>query len=510
VKVFDTTLRDGEQMPGLAFSVADKLALARRLDELGVDVIEAGFPVNSPEEAEAMRRIAGEAGCMVCGMARAVPADVAAVIACRAGMVDVICSTSPIHMQAASLSTPKQVLAQSVAAVAQVKDAGLLAMFTPMDATRSELPFLREVCAAAAEAGADWIGLTDTVGVGTPGSIAAMVRAIKEAVPVPLSIHCHDDFGLAAANTLAGVEAGAQMVQVCLGGLGERAGNAALEEVVMALTCLHGLSTGVKTDRLYAASRYLERLSGVAVPPNKPVVGSNAFAHESGIHAAGMSRDQRAFEPGLMTPEMVGHRRRLVVGKHAGKHGIQLALGEAGLEPNPEELAEIVTRVRSLGAQGKQVMSADLFAIAESVMTKVPKNLRAIVLEQLVVTTGDKIEPTATVMARVRGQSRVEAQTGQGPVDAACRAVRRMLGGDPAVDIAEYHVDAITGGSDATVRVSITVSDDSGRRASAQAAHVDIVRASVEALIAAINHLIRLRSRAGQDAEKPAKHAHVA
>ncbi|MEW5913300.1 MAG: 2-isopropylmalate synthase [Thermodesulfobacteriota bacterium] len=510
MKVFDTTLRDGEQMPGLAFSVEQKLALAQRLDQLGVDVIEAGFPVNSPEEAEAMRRIAGEVGCTVCGMARAVPTDVAAVIASGAGMVDVICSTSPIHMQAASRSTPQQVLAQSVAAMAQVKDAGRLAMFTPMDATRSELPFLREVCAAAAEAGADWIGLTDTVGVATPSSIAAMVRAVREAVRLPLSIHCHDDFGLATANTLAGVEAGAQMVQVCLGGLGERAGNAALEEVVMALACLHGLRTNVEASRLYQASRFLERLSGVAVAPNKPVVGSNAFAHESGIHAAGMSRDQRAFEPGLMTPEMVGHHRRLVVGKHAGKHGIQQALKEAGLEANPEELAEITSRVRSLGAKGKQVMSADLFAIAESVMADTPTNLRAIVLQQLVVTTGDKMEPTATIVAQVRGQSRVEAQTGVGPVDAACRAVRRMLGGEPVVEIAEYHVDAVTGGSDATVRVSITVSDDSGRRASAQAAHVDIVRASVEALIAAINHLIRLRSRASQGAEKTAEHAYVA
>jgi 2-isopropylmalate synthase len=508
IVVFDTTLRDGEQMPGLAFSVKDKLTLAHKLAQLGVGVIEAGFPANGPEEAEAVRRIAAEVPATVCAMARVVPADIDAALEAGAQMVDLFVSTSPIQMSRSMHTTPEQVLAKTRQAVERVKRAGRLAMFTPMDATRSEPRFLRRVCRAAAEAGADWIGLTDTVGVATPESIAVMVASIRQAVRTPISIHCHDDFGLATANTLAAVNAGAAMVQVCLNGLGERAGNASLEEVVMALSCLARRQTGVDPSRLYEASRLLEHLSGVALPPNKPVVGANAFTHESGIHAAGVTQDSSTFEPGLMTPEMVGHRRRLVIGKHAGKHGIASALAEAGLHPSPEDLAEIVTRVRALGAKGKQVMSADLFAIAEGVMDKVPQNLRAIVLEQMVVTTGNKIEPTATVMASVHGQSKVEAQTGVGPVDAAFRAVQRMLGGDPWVEIAEYHVDAVTGGSDATVKVSVTVTDDAGRQSSAAAAHVDIVQASMEALLAAINHLIRLRSRPGQQ-EKDIR-AHVA
>ena len=391
-------------------------------------------------------------------------------------------------------TTRPQALAASIDAVKRVKDAGLLCMYTPMDATRTDPVFLQEICHAVGQEGADWIGLTDTVGVATPTSVTQMIESVKSAVSTPLSIHCHDDFGLATANTIAAVQAGAEMVQVCVNGLGERAGNASLEEVVMALTALYEMDCGINTQKLYEVSRLVERLSGIAVAPNKPVVGQNAFTHESGIHAAAVIRDNCTFEPGLMTPEMVGHRRRLVVGKHTGRHGIAQALKEAGLEPGQEELTEIVHRVHAVGAKGKQVMSTDLFAIAETVMQKVPAAMRAIVLEQIVVTTGDKIAPTASVRAKVHGVERVEAQVGVGPVDAAFRAVKRMLDEKAKVEIAEYHVDAITGGSHATVRVSVTVEDETGRRSSAQAAHEDIVIASVDALLTAVNHLIRLKN----------------
>jgi len=502
VMVFDTTLRDGEQMPSVAFSVEEKLAIARKLEELGVDVIEAGFPVSSPEEAKAVELISKELSSTVCAIARVVPTDIRAAIATGAGMVDVFCSTSKIQMSGSMHVKPAEVLEATRTAVAMVKDAGRECMFTPMDATRTETPFLQEVCTVAQEAGADWIGLTDTVGVGTPQRVAAMVKAVAEAVDVPISIHCHDDFGLATANTLAAVEAGARMVQVCVNGLGERAGNAALEEVVMALHCLLGRRTRVRTHKLYETSRLVERLSGVAVAPNKAVVGTNAFTHESGIHAAGMLRDQRTFEPGLMTPEMVGQRRRLVVGKHAGRHGIAQALREAGLSPTEEELTEIVQRVRSVAARGKAVLSADLYAIAEGVMQKLPQQKRAIILEQLVVTTGDKITPTATVIAQVSGNRQVEAHTGVGPVDAAFRAIKRMLGPSLELEVREYHVDAVTGGSDATVRVSVSVEDNEGYAASAQSASVDIVMASVDALLTATNHLLRLRANGAGAGEK--------
>jgi len=501
VKVFDTTLRDGEQMPQLAFSVQEKLAIAAKLDELGVQVIEAGFPANGQSEVEAIRQVGREVSAQVCGIARVVPADITAAIEAGVDMVDVFCSTSPIQMEQSMRKGPDQVLAASVDAVKMVKDAGLECMFTPMDSTRTEDDFLVEVCGRTVEAGADIIGLTDTVGVGTPASVGEMVARVVAAVSCPVSIHCHDDFGLATANTVAGVLAGATMVQVCVNGLGERAGNASLEEVVMALKCLYGIDCGLDTSRLYEASRVVERISGVAVPRNKPVVGSNAFTHESGIHSAAVMRKSSTFEPGLMTPEMVGHRRRLVVGKHTGRHGIAQALTEAGLHPSGEELDQIVARVHQVADAGKRLMAMDLFAIAETVMQKVPAAKRTIVLDQLVVSTGDKMAPTASLQAFVDGEKRVEATVGVGPVDAAFRAVKSMLDGKLKVEIAEYHVDSITGGSNATVRVAVTVEDASGRRAYADAAHVDIVMASVDALITAINHLMRTNGQAESQPE---------
>jgi 2-isopropylmalate synthase len=502
VQIFDTTLRDGEQMPQLAFSTDQKLRIARKIDELGVAVIEAGFPVNSPEEFESVRRIAQEVSATVCGMARVVAGDLDAAIKTGVGMVDVFCSTSEIQMKNSMRTTPAEVLASTRDAVRYVKDCGVQCMFTPMDATRTDPAFLVEACGVAEEAGADWIGLTDTVGVGTPRTISEMVKLTADAVDTPISIHCHDDFGLATANSLSAVKAGAGMVQVCLNGLGERAGNASLEEVVMALSCLEETDCGVNMERLYETSRFLERVSGVAVPPNKPVVGANAFTHESGIHAAGIMRDAGTFEPGLMTPEMVGHRRRLVVGKHAGRHGIAQALFDAGLDPSDGELTEIVQKVRSAAAKGKQVMSTDLFAIAETVMQKVPADMRAVVVDQFVVTTGDKIVPIASVRARVNGVERTEAEVGVGPVDAAFRAVRRMVDDKLKIEIADYHVDAITGGSHATVKVSVSVEDETGRKAGADAANVDIVIASVDALVTATNHLLRLRNNAENHARK--------
>lgn len=500
VAVFDTTLRDGEQMPQLAFSLDEKLAIAHKLDELGVTVIEAGFPVNSEDEFEAVRRIAAECSATVCGIGRVVRADLEACIKAGVGMVDAICSTSDIQMEKSQHTTRDEALERSLDAVKLIKDAGLVCMFTPMDATRTDPVFLNDICAAAAAEGADWIGLTDTVGVATPESIAEMVSSVKGAVSIPVSIHCHDDFGLATANTLAGVRAGARMVQVCVNGLGERAGNASLEEVAVALDALMGMKTGVVLKKLLETSRLVERLSGVAVSPNKSVVGRNAFTHESGIHSAGIMRDRATFEPGIITPEMVGQRRRLVVGKHAGRHGIKQALAEAGLNPSENELSEIVQRVRAAGAKGKQVLSADLFAIAETIMQKMPADLRSVVLEQFVVTSGDKIVPTASVQAKVFGKPRLMAHTGVGPVDAAFGAIKAMLDRQVRMEIAEYHVDAITGGSDATVRVSVTVEDQDGHTANASAANVDIVMASVDALVTATNHLLRINGNAKEKA----------
>jgi 2-isopropylmalate synthase len=493
VVVFDTTLRDGEQTPGVAFSVADKVRIARKLDEVGVHVIEAGFPVNSPEEFDAVARIAESVEAQVCGLARIVPKDIDAAINAGVDMVHIFASTSDIQIEKSMHATREEVAARTREAVKRIKAAGRECMYSPMDATRTDPEYLVEVCRIAEEAGADWINLPDTVGVGTPERIREMVSRVGRKVRTPLSIHCHNDFGLAVANTLAAYEAGARMVQVSVNGIGERAGNASFEEVVMGLECLQGVRTGIATARIYELSKLVERISSVAVPPNKAVVGANAFAHESGIHAAGVIEDSRTFEPGVMTPEMVGHRRRLVVGKHTGRHSVERELKDAGIEATPAQVDEVARRVKSMGAKGKRVMTADLHAIAEAVIGTGGSGERAIELEQVMVTTGTRVSPTASVVARVHGEVMVEAQTGVGPVDAAMRAIQRMVGGRPRLEIAEFHIDAIAGGSDAVAQVHLTVEDEEGRTASASAANDDIVMASVEALVAAVNQLVRVR-----------------
>lgn len=495
VEVFDTTLRDGEQTPGVSFSVADKVRLAKKLEDLGVDVIEAGFPINSQEELDAVRQISESVNATVCGLARVVEADVDCALECGVGMVHVFAPTSAVQMRHAVHATASQVAERTKRAIGRVKDAGAICMFSPMDATRTDPQFLVEICQIAAQAGADWLNLPDTVGVSTPARIGEMVRLVRSHVPTPISIHCHNDFGLAVANSLAAVEAGARMVQVSINGIGERAGNASLEQTVMGLRCLQSHSVNVQSEKLYEMSRLVERLTGIPTPAYQPVIGANAFSHESGIHAAGVIEESSTFEPGIMTPEMVGHRRRLVIGKHTGKHSVQIALHEAGLTPSDDELSEIVKRVKSLGGKGKHVTHTDLFTIAESVMAKVPKGQRAIELEQIVVTTGNRTTPMASVIARVHGDTRTEAQLGVGPIDAALRAVQRILGSAPRLEIVDFHLDAISGGSDAVATVTITVEDEHGKRSSADAAHEDIVIASVEALVAAINQLLRAPQR---------------
>ncbi len=504
VEIFDTTLRDGEQTPGVGFSIPDKVKLALRLAEAGVDVIEAGFPVNSAEELESVRQIAQAVSSPICGLARVVSSDIAACIDCGVDMIHVFAPTSEVQMAHAVHTTPAKIIERTRRAIERVKEAGLLCMYSPMDATRTDPDFLLEICQVAGEAGADWLNLPDTVGVSTPHSIAEMVRRVRRQVQTPISIHCHNDFGLAVANSLAAVEAGATMVQVSVNGIGERAGNASLEQTALGLKCLYKAKIALKTEKLYGISRLVERMTGIPTPPSQPVIGANAFSHESGIHAAGVLEESSTFEPGIMTPEMVGHRRRLVIGKHTGKHSVQLGLEEAGLHPTDEELSEIVRRVKSLGGKGKHVTHSDLFTIAESVMADLPPSQRAIVLDQIVVTTGNRATPTASVVARVNGEARTEAQLGVGPVDAALRAVQRILGSSPQIEITDFHLDAISGGSDAVANVSITVEDEAGRRSSSQAAHEDIVIASVEALIAAINQLLRVRAHAQERAGEPA------
>ena len=378
VRIFDTTLRDGEQSPRTSFSYDEKLEIARLLDEMGTHVIEAGFPVNSDAEFEAVSDIAAETDTTVAGLARVVDKDVEAAVDSGVEMIHVFASTSDVQIEDSMHATREEVVERSVAAVERVKESGATCMYSPMDATRTDEDYLIEVIEAVSDAGTDWINLPDTCGVATPTRFAKMVATVREHTDANVDVHAHDDFGLAAGNAMAGFEAGAAQAQVSVNGIGERAGNAAYEEVVMALESLYNVDTGVDTSAIAEVSRVIEEKSDVPVPGNKPVVGDNAFSHESGIHAAGVIENSDTFEPGVMTPEMVGAERELVLGKHTGQHSVRERLVEAGYDPTDDEVREVTRRVKDFGAEAQRVTVEELEKFAREVgVEQVEEEVRA-------------------------------------------------------------------------------------------------------------------------------------
>ncbi|MDP6612588.1 MAG: 2-isopropylmalate synthase [Candidatus Hydrothermarchaeota archaeon] len=496
VTTFDTTLRDGEQTPGVSLTSEEKLILARQLDKLGVDIIEAGFPVTSEGEKESVSKIAREGlKASVCGLSRVLKPDIDASLDCDVDMVHTFVSTSDIQIKYTIKKSKDEIVDMAVDAVSYIKDHGASCLFSAMDATRSSLDYLIRIFKAVEEAGADIINIPDTVGVMMPPAMRSLTRDIHGAVSIPIDVHCHNDFGLAVANSLAAVEVGAREVQCTINGLGERAGNANLQEIVMSLYSIYNVKTNIKTQYLFETSRLVERLTGIKMPPNYPIVGENAFSHESGIHTHGVLTKSDTFEPGVMTPEMVGHKRRIVSGKHAGTHGIEAMLSEMGLKVNREQLPDITSRVKDLGDKGKRVTDADLQAIAEAVLGEVAKEEKLISLEELSVMTGNKITPTASVKLKLKDKDIIGADTGVGPVDAALNAVRSVLRDIEDIKLTEYRLEAITGGSDALAEVIVKLEDSAGNLVTARAAREDIVIASVEAMVSGINRIFLMREK---------------
>ena len=486
IRIFDTTLRDGEQTPGASLTFDDKLEIARQLSLLGVDSIEAGFPASSEGEKKVMKEIAkADLDTEICGLARANRNDIDAAIECDVDAVHVFIPTSPVQMKYAVNLTPEQVVAATVDSIEHVKKHGLACEFSPMDATRSDLAFLKKVCQEAENAGMDRLNVPDTVGIMIPRSMAKLVEDLKTVVTVPISVHCHDDFGMAVANSLAAVEAGAAQIHATINGLGERAGNASLEEVVMALHMIYKLKTRVNSRLLYSTSRLVATLTGISVQANKAIVGENAFAHESGIHTRGVTVKPLTFEP--IKPEMVGRTRKLVAGKLAGTRGIKAELEEIEIHPTEEQLKEIVQRVKELGDKGKMVTDADLLALTSAVMGEVISEEKIVDLADLAVVTGIKVIPTASVRLLLDGKEYIAAETGVGPVDAVLKAIQRLTNNLEKIRLKEYRLEAITGGSNAVAEVVIKVEDEKGHIVSARAAREDIVMASVEAMINGIN-----------------------
>ncbi len=496
IRIFDTTLRDGEQTPGVSLTADDKIEIAGQLSKLGVDVIEAGFPSSSEGEKKVVREIA-KAGLEpeICALSRATKGDIDAAIDCDVDLIHVFIPTSPVQMKYAVNLTPEQVLSSTVESIEYVKKHGFKCEFSPMDATRSEMPFLKQVCQAAEKAGMDSLNVPDTVGIMIPKTTIKLIEELKTVVNVPISTHCHDDFGLAVANSLAAVEAGAAQVHVAVNGLGERAGNASLEEVVMALHVIYKYKTGVNTRLLYSTSRMVASLTGIAVQANKAIVGENAFAHESGIHTRGVTEKPLTFEP--IDPELVGRTRKLVAGKLAGTRGIKAELEEIDIHPTEEQLKEIVQRIKELGDKGKMVTDADLFALTSAVMGEVIGEEKIVDLCDLAVVTGIKVIPTASVRLTLDGKEYIAAETGVGPVDAVLKAIQKLTNNLENIRLSEYRLEAITGGSNAVAEVVIKVEDEKGNIVSARAAREDIVMASVEAMINGINKLLLKNRKQG-------------
>jgi 2-isopropylmalate synthase len=505
VLIFDTTLRDGEQSPGISLNTAEKLEIAHQLARLGVDIIEAGFPIASPGDFEAVQAIAREVhGPVIAGLARAHAADVErawdAVRDAERPRIHTFLSTSDIHIEHQLQSTREDVKGQARAAVAHAKSLCEDVEFSPMDATRADVEFTAEVLRIAIEEGATTINVPDTVGYAMPHEYAAFLTRLYELAPglrdVVLSVHCHDDLGLAVANSFAGVQAGARQVECAVNGIGERAGNASLEEIVMLLHTRQadvGLRTGIRTTEIARTSRLISRLTGYPVQPNKAIVGRNAFAHESGIHQDGVLKERSTYE--IMDATTVGvDANAIVLGKHSGRHALRQALEELGFQVEGQALNTAFKRFKEIADKKKQVTAMDLEAL---VTDELREDIAAYTLQWFDVEASSRRPPHATVSVRSpEGEALEGSFTGDGPVDAIFRAVNAATGLDAR--LREFRVEAVTGGEDALGEVSVVV-EYRGQSAGGQGVATDILEAAGMAYVRAISNAVR-KARAAAEA----------
>jgi 2-isopropylmalate synthase len=512
VQIFDTTLRDGEQSPGISLNTQEKLEIAQQLARLGVDVIEAGFPITSPGDFEAVQEIARRVdGPVIAGLARTHVADIdAAWNAVRdAGRprIHTFISTSDIHIEHQLQTTREDVKGQARAAVTHAKQYTDDVEFSPMDATRAEVEFTAEVCQIAIDEGATTINIPDTVGYTMPHEFTAYLERLYELTPglrdAVLSVHCHDDLGLAVANSFAGLLAGARQVECAVNGIGERAGNAALEEIVMLLHTRQndvGLTTGVRTRELARTSRMVSRLTGYPVQPNKAVVGRNAFAHESGIHQDGVLKERTTYE--IMDATTVGlDANSIVLGKHSGRHALRQALSELGIELSGQALNTAFKRFKEIADKKKVVSAMDLEAL---VTDELREEIAGFTLEWFDVEASSRRAPHATVGVRTpEGEEVTGSFTGDGPVDAIFRAINAATGVDAR--LREFRVDAVTGGQDALGETSVVL-EVGGVVGAGQGVSTDILEAGARAYIRALSNAVRRAERAGSEAElEPAR-----
>ena len=507
VLIFDTTLRDGEQSPGVALTTADKMEIARQLEKLGVDIIEAGFPKTSPGDFDAVQAIAREIkGSQIAGLAHA---DAGAVDACweavKVGVaprIHVFLSTSDIHIMHQLAKDKETVLEMARAMVARAAGYCSDVEFSPMDATRSDREYVYWMLEQVIAAGARTLNIPDTVGYTTPEEFAEFIADIRNKVPnidkARISVHCHNDLGLAVANSLAAVKAGARQVETCINGIGERAGNAALEEVVMAIRTrkdFFNVETNIRTQELYRTSRLVSDLTGMSIQPNKAIVGSNAFRHQSGIHQDGVLKMRETYE--IMDAKDIGIPSgggEIVLGKVSGRHGFKARLEELGYDLTEEELSRAFMAFKELADKKAEIDDRDLEAIVADKLRTMEEVYR---LDFVQVSCGDHAQPTATVrLIAPDGSIRADAALGTGPVDAVYRAINRIVQVDN--ELTEFHVKSVTEGIDAQGEVTISV-ESKGRSYVGRGADTDIIVASAKAYMNALNRMLAIERR--QDTE---------
>jgi len=510
IVIFDTTLRDGEQSPGASLNIGQKVEVARALARLKVDVIEAGFPISSPGDFEAVHTIASEIkGPVIAGLARSLDKDIecAAEAVAPAGdraRIHVFLATSEIHRKYKLLKAKDEIIRQAVAGVTCAKRFTQDVEFSPEDASRTEPDFLVEVVQAVIDAGATTVNIPDTVGYAVPerfgdliAKLATDVKGMNRAV---LSVHCHNDLGLAVSNSLAAVRAGAGQIECTINGLGERAGNASLEEVVMAIKTrrdFYDVSTRIDTTRIMATSRLVSKLTGMYVQRNKAIVGENAFAHEAGIHQDGVLKERTTYE--IMHPEDIGLlKNTLVLGKHSGRHAFRQRIEELGHQLSDERIKALFERFKELADKKKDIYDEDLETLIEEDMYQFPEMFH---LESLHISSGTDAIPTATVRISKKDQPpQQDAAVGDGPVDAVFKAIDRITGYPGK--LLDYQIRAITSGKDAMGEVSLRLACEN-RQVHARARSTDIIEASAQAYLRAVNKAVLRKGKSLNPAEQP-------
>ena len=486
----DTTLRDGEQTPGVALTVDEKIQIAQKLNDLGIDKIEAGFPIASNGEFEACKEIKSlNLDSTVVGLARCVKKDIDSVLDADLDYSHIFIGTSPLHRDYKLKMSKETIISNAVEAVLYAKDHGLSVEFSAEDATRTEKEFLLEFYQSVVDCGIDFINIPDTVGILTPIMTNELISFMKNNFKTPLSVHFHNDFGLATANTLTAIECGANQAHVTVNGMGERTGNCSLEELAVLLHAAYNININIDTSQLYSLSDFVGRLTGVKMPVNKPIVGDNAFAHESGIHVHGILNNSLTYEP--ISPELVGHNRKIILGKHTGANALKSKLTDYHINLTDEQFEKVFSQIKSLGDKGKCITDDDLKAIALTELGSARET--PIKLNGLGLLCGDIVSPTATVKLEIDGVEKETSSIGVGAVDAALKAIGLLIKDTMEIELEEYNLEAINGGTDALADVFVISSDDEGNKSTGRAINDDVVMASVLAVLDSINKLLLIK-----------------